>query len=309
MLIPRLVFGCARLAGGVEAKASSRLLERALNAGIRHFDTAPSYGLGGAEQVVGEVIGNDPGVVVTAKVGSPRPAHPWALSTLRRGRRMLLPRKASLEAAYSPALPGDEHEPDGCFDGPFMEDSFAATLRNLRRDSVEYLLLHECYAAPPPACAVSFLEGRLGDGTARQIGIANSAVYDPRWRGASAPRWTIQAAIDPDMLLRSRNAPGSIFLHSVAKTDRWLRARDNAYAAAMAATLDAFASLGDRTALSFLVPFCLAASHVPLARLIYATSVASNLDGFLAAARAIDQGPGPAAIAAAFAGTYAAAPR
>ena len=50
--ISQIGFGCARVYGGHETKASARLIEAALTAGIRHFDTAPSYGFGESEFVL-----------------------------------------------------------------------------------------------------------------------------------------------------------------------------------------------------------------------------------------------------------------
>ena len=49
----RLGFGCGRLRAGLEERNSRRLIEAALERGIRYFDTAPSYGDGASERVLG----------------------------------------------------------------------------------------------------------------------------------------------------------------------------------------------------------------------------------------------------------------
>jgi aryl-alcohol dehydrogenase-like predicted oxidoreductase len=67
--ICRLGFGCARMAGGTNARRDWRLLESARSLGITHFDTAPAYG---SEALVGDVFGSDSGVTITTKVGIPR---------------------------------------------------------------------------------------------------------------------------------------------------------------------------------------------------------------------------------------------
>jgi aryl-alcohol dehydrogenase-like predicted oxidoreductase len=72
----RVIFGCGRLGGGIEFKRSARTIEFALKSGVRHFDTAPSYGLGLSENVLGEVLGNVKGISITTKVGLPRPTDP-----------------------------------------------------------------------------------------------------------------------------------------------------------------------------------------------------------------------------------------
>lgn len=304
MLISRLVFGCARLAGGASESASRRLVEQALAGGITHFDTAPSYGLGTAEQVVGRTVGSDPNILVTAKIGSVRPKHPLALTALRRARR-LLPRRQA-DVPYIPVFPGDRHEPDGCFDLPFMEQSIEVTLANLRRQSVDYLLLHEGYSAPSDA-VVSFLDGLVTDGLAGCVGFANSAVYDPALRAACPDHWAAQAAIEPGMLLGPAAAAPPVLLHSLVKTDGWLRARDGRYAAAADRAVSRMAELGDRDAIAALLPYCLAAQNAPAAKLIYATTDAARLAAVLAVAHAIEAGPTVEAIADTFAEAYAAA--
>ena len=46
VIISKIGFGCGRIYAGSEIRSSARLIEAALTAGIRHFDTAPMYGLG-----------------------------------------------------------------------------------------------------------------------------------------------------------------------------------------------------------------------------------------------------------------------
>ncbi len=51
--ISKIGFGCGRIYAGSEIRSSALLIEAALSAGIRHFDTAPMYGLGQSEDVLG----------------------------------------------------------------------------------------------------------------------------------------------------------------------------------------------------------------------------------------------------------------
>lgn len=304
MLIPRLVLGCGHLTGGASAGESRRLLQQARAAGIRHVDTAPSYGLGTAEDVVGQVFGDDLDVAVTAKIGSQRPDSPVLKSFARRALRAVRGGPRAVPA-YRPVMPGDEHEPDGCFESGFMASSFAVTARKLRRSPLDQLLLHESYAAPPAPSAVGFLEDLLADGRARHIGIANGAVYDPALRAACPAHWTMQAAIDPAMLIAPVTLPDApTTLHTLVKTDGWLRAHDARYAAAAERTLDAFASLAPRPALAILLPYCLAARNVPTAKLIYTSSMLDRLDAVLGAAQAIDRADATDDIASAFDGAW-----
>jgi aryl-alcohol dehydrogenase-like predicted oxidoreductase len=71
--ITRIGFGCARVYGYSELKTSARVIEAALAAGIRHFDTAPSYGEGESESVLGKLVAGLPDVTISSKIGIPRP--------------------------------------------------------------------------------------------------------------------------------------------------------------------------------------------------------------------------------------------
>src|SRR5262245_58942461 len=51
----RLGFGCARLPGVLSKDDAVELLEAALDSGVSHVDTAPLYGWGEAEPLLGEL--------------------------------------------------------------------------------------------------------------------------------------------------------------------------------------------------------------------------------------------------------------
>lgn len=307
MLIPRLVFGCGHLTGGASMGESVALLRRARAGGIRHFDTAPSYGIGTAEGVVGRVLGGEPDTEITAKIGSCRPCLPL-LKTIARGVLRTVRGGSRSASGYQPTLPGDPPSDHGCFDPDFMARSFAISCARLRRRPLDHVLLHESYAAPPSPEVITFLDRLLAQGDARSVGLANGAIYDPALRAACPPGWTVQAAIDPRMLL----APLSLteaptILHTLVKTDGWLRATDPRYLRSGEATLDAFATLAPREALAILLPYCLAAANVPTAKLIYTSSLLPRLDAVLGAARTVDDASAGAAIAAHFATAYTSA--
>src|SRR5262245_5656199 len=71
--ITRIGFGCARIHGGSELRASARLIEAALALGVRHFDTAPSYGGGLSETVLGSALAGVQDATITTKIGIRRP--------------------------------------------------------------------------------------------------------------------------------------------------------------------------------------------------------------------------------------------
>ena len=146
--IARLGLGCARLFGGSEARASIRLLEQALAAGFGHFDTAPSYAYGQSEAMLGEVLGDVPGVTITTKVGLSTAGAPSHAGTYyRRFLRPLLARAPALKAALLMARerPVEQlsHTPRRILGSDEIEASVAASLARLRRSRIDILLVHE----------------------------------------------------------------------------------------------------------------------------------------------------------------------
>ena len=84
LISQRLGFGCGRLKGGHEKAHALRLVHAALDLGLRHFDTAPPYGLGTSESVLGEALkGRQEPFTVFTKAGLARPASPGLMQTAR----------------------------------------------------------------------------------------------------------------------------------------------------------------------------------------------------------------------------------
>jgi aryl-alcohol dehydrogenase-like predicted oxidoreductase len=121
--IPRLGMGCWAIGGPyhsgktalswgkVDDQESRAAIERAIDLGIRFFDTASSYGAGHSEEVLGAVLKNRPDVVVATKFGNM-----FDVAT-----------KQALGPNASPA---------------FIRDSTEASLRRLQRDRIDLLQFH-----------------------------------------------------------------------------------------------------------------------------------------------------------------------
>jgi len=107
-----LTFGCGAV-GGLMTKGApadqERAVARALEAGVNHFDTAPSYGDGASEQNVGRVLATlKPNIVLSTKVRVP---------------------------AQRPDI------------GAAIAASLDASLKRLKRDQVDVFQLHNTVAA------------------------------------------------------------------------------------------------------------------------------------------------------------------
>lgn len=142
LISQRLGFGCGRLKGGAEKANALRLVHAALDLGIRHFDTAPPYGLGTSESVLGEALkGRPEPVTVFTKAGLARPASPGLMQTARAivkplAHRIPGLRQAVLKGMAQRAAPAN-------FNPDFIARSFETSLRLLQREQVDGLLLHE----------------------------------------------------------------------------------------------------------------------------------------------------------------------
>lgn len=64
-----LALGTGSLLGRKSVRASTALVESALDNGIMHFDTARVYGRGESEALLGKILGNRSDVSITTKVG------------------------------------------------------------------------------------------------------------------------------------------------------------------------------------------------------------------------------------------------
>ena len=90
--------GCGSLVGHDSFRTAARLVENALDLGIRYFDTAPLYGMGTAEEVLGAVVGSNPDVVIATKIGIGRPPYSPLKAAVRRYAKPLLDRSRPLKA-------------------------------------------------------------------------------------------------------------------------------------------------------------------------------------------------------------------
>ena len=216
--ISRLGFGTAALMSRVSRRDSVRLLETALEEGITHFDTARSYGFGEAELAVGDVLaGRRDRITVTTKVGILPPRRSALLSPAKAFARGLLRAAPSLRAPLRRGAGGLVVA--GRFDVESMTASLHTSLRHLRTDYVDLLLLHqpscEMLASDEP---LAFLERVQREGKVRQFGVAADAgaiTYALEQAPAYAPVVQLANNVVEPMLLRIPAAQGrTVIAHS-----------------------------------------------------------------------------------------------
>lgn len=167
----KIGFGTTALLGLTDKDEQQRLLHAALDAGITHFDTAPYYGYGEAEKILGRFIkGRRDQVTITTKFGIQPPRLAGGGSVAGAVKRMvknlgpvrkLLARQASKmvqRAAFSAAD---------------AEKSLENSLRSLQTDHVDIFLLHEARPEDTSEQLLAFLEKKKQEGVVGRFGTGS----------------------------------------------------------------------------------------------------------------------------------------
>jgi diketogulonate reductase-like aldo/keto reductase len=301
-LMSRMIFGCGRLTGGASEREAIGLVQLCLDAGIRHFDTAPSYGLGTAEAVIGKTTRGRGDILITAKVGSSRPSSRTMKTYLRRAKRLLQPQARQSLAGWSPPPPQAQSSISD-FSPAAMARSLQISRAELNRDRLDYLLLHEAFADDFNDEVADQLARFQADGVASAIGYSNGAVFDDSTDSRFPPTYVAQTAIRPEYLLATCSPPASraLFLHSLVKTGDFLQRTNPVFSASLdqavrLIAVDACSAECRRIALVF----ALAAERLPGTKLIFSSANPNRLQEVLNAIAFVDQNRLTQAIASEF---------
>lgn len=177
--ISRLGFGCARIFGGSELRTARRLIEAALSSGIRHFDTAPSYGGGTSEAALGDVLRDVADVTVATKVGIPRPAAPSHKGALyRQVLRPVLTRFPAVKASVARLRSRPSVVAGPVARRVLKRDevlrSLEDSLRHLRRNTIDVFFVHEPDQFELDDASLELFEGLRRAGTISAFGLASA---------------------------------------------------------------------------------------------------------------------------------------
>ena len=135
--------GCAGLPGKLGNREALRLVETAIDCGVTYFDTARLYGYGRAEHILGQLTAAKRSkLIIATKAGILPPKLSLVRRLVRRGVRLAHQGAPTLRDYVSePAAPPLR---SGIFEPRAFQNSVDASLRALRTDCVDILLLHEC---------------------------------------------------------------------------------------------------------------------------------------------------------------------
>ncbi len=169
-----LGFGCGLLSTVGSRSSAIRLLEAAFECGITYYDTARLYAEGQAEGMLGEAFSRQRDqVIVVSKAG--------ILPTSRTLTKRVADKAVHL-ARKMPAFGAVLREPKpaeptfGVFDIPRLRQSVETSLRELRTDYLDALLLHECTPEDARSPEIrTFVEDLVKEGKIRTYGVAPRA--------------------------------------------------------------------------------------------------------------------------------------
>ena len=153
-------------------KERLRLLDEAFGRGIRHYDVARSYGLGGAEADVGRFAkGKRDELYIATKFGLPLPRAAAALRLIQGPIRAAMAQSARLTgAARTTVRPSDDRAD---FHGKIARRSLEVSMRALKVDYVDLYLMHEPAAGAYDADEVAAYMAALCErGLVRRWGVA-----------------------------------------------------------------------------------------------------------------------------------------
>jgi len=139
-----LGFGTGAIMGRVSRRQGLAALERAYAAGIRHFDTARSYGWGEAESVVGEFLRGHPReeIRLVTKCGILPVRRSPILSAAKSIARTVLTVAPGLRHAARQVASAERFQPVRSADPAMLAESLRTSLAELGTDHVDLLLLH-----------------------------------------------------------------------------------------------------------------------------------------------------------------------
>ncbi|MDP3908596.1 aldo/keto reductase [Novosphingobium sp.] len=287
-LLPRLVYGCGRLTGGASKRDALALLDRIFDAGVLALDVAPTYGIGTAEEVVGEAVGRrkqGARIEIIAKVGIAPPRYPWLKTALRRAKRTFAPTSPRDLTAWRPI------EPAGRFGtGDYSAEAMTASVNRsaARLPHIDKLLLHGC---GPDECTVEVCDSleKLAAEHSAQPGYAIGSRFDAALDARYPKHFFAETAINPDIFVETAISSDrkDVLFHSLMPTAAYLTAHNSEFAAALDRAAEVFEQIDIATA-RISAFYALAAVREPEARLVFAANDPVRLANLLKTFHQID---------------------
>jgi aryl-alcohol dehydrogenase-like predicted oxidoreductase len=218
--VPALGFGTAPILGRIDERRSLAALELAYASGIRHFDTARSYGWGECEALLGRFLQRHPRDTFTlvSKCGLVPVRRSTLLSVAKKLGRQVIKRipgsRTLVRRAAASIAPSDT------YDVETLRVSVETSLSELRTSYLDVLLLHNFEPDKPGFAEVLALFRALRErGAVRRFGVSLHGSLVPgleflRAQGA-LPELVVQAPVSEALLtLTDEWSDVTFFVHS-----------------------------------------------------------------------------------------------
>ena len=168
-----LGFGCVALTKHKTVAEATKMLSLTFSEGITHFDTAPLYGQGYSEKILGIFLkGKRSAVTVTTKCGL-LPQHASSISPY-----IMLPLNAikkrikTTELKYNNSTDAPAPLKFRPIDLAYVKKSLEVSLKNLKTDYIDYYFLHEALPAFLSDGAKKYLYDAKESGVIKSLGIS-----------------------------------------------------------------------------------------------------------------------------------------
>lgn len=225
MNVPVLGFGTAPMLGSASRRTSEKALLCAYEAGIRHFDTARSYGWGEAEALLGQFIKRVPrsGLTLVSKCGIVPARRTPLLGAAKAAARAVISVAPQLRRSIGAAAYASSFRPTHSYDTAVLQRSFETTLSMLGTSYLDVLLLHNFDPGRSGLDeVVRWMEHLASQGRIRQFGFSIEGDMQSGLRfleeGGYLPGAVIQAPMtDAIFDLRPEWASTPLLVHSPIK--------------------------------------------------------------------------------------------
>jgi aryl-alcohol dehydrogenase-like predicted oxidoreductase len=155
--------GCNNFGGRIDLEATRKVVDKALDLGINHFDTADIYGKrGGSEDFLGRIVGDRrKAIVLATKIGKPM---------------------------------DDERKLAGG-SRSYVTAATEASLKRLRTDWIDLLYMHEADAKTPVEETLRALDDLVKAGKVRHVAMSNYSPDQVREAASTAKRLKIEGFV------------------------------------------------------------------------------------------------------------------